>query len=129
MVPLIRTFFCGLGLFLQPRYVSYTEAMEEETPIPDPPLTPEEEAKVAQLTERELEAIDEALMWNIHHRWRKVAMVVGLTMHNLEDRVRGIPDLFYAQRVRKLVETGRVESQGNLAYMRFSEVRLPTTAQ
>jgi hypothetical protein len=103
--------------------------MEEETPIPDPPLTPEEEAKVAPLTERELEAIDEALMSNIYHRWRKVAMIVGLTMHNLEDRVREIPDLFYAQRVRKLVETGRVESQGNLAYMRFSEVRLPTTAQ
>jgi hypothetical protein len=103
--------------------------MEEETPIPDPPLTPEEEAKVAQLAERELEAIDEVLMSNAHHRWRKVAMVVGLTMQHLENRVRGIPDLFYAQRVRKLVESGRLESQGNLAYMRFSEVRLPTTAK
>ena len=38
--------------------------MEDETPIPDPPLTPEEETKVAQLTEREIAAIDEALMSN-----------------------------------------------------------------
>ena len=99
--------------------------MQEETPIPDPPLSPEEEAKVAQLTEKEIKAIDEALMSNVQPRWRKVAMIVGLTMSHLENRVRGIPDLFYAQRVRKLVEAGRLESQGNLAYMRFSEVRLP----
>lgn len=99
--------------------------MEDETPIPDPPLTPEEEAKVAQLTEREIAAIDEALMSNAKAQWRKVAMLVGLTMGELENRVRGIPDLYYAQRVRKLVEAGRLESAGNLAYMRFSEVRLP----
>lgn len=99
--------------------------MEEETPIPDPPLTPEQEAKVAQLTESAIEAIDNTLMSNAKNQWRKVAMVVGVTMNHLQDRVRGIPDLFYAQRVRKLVEAGRLESQGNLAYMRFSEVRLP----
>ena len=39
--------------------------------------------------------------------------------------VLGIPDLFYAERLRKLVQDGRLESQGNLAYMRLSEVRLP----
>ena len=103
--------------------------MEEEKPIPDAPLTPQEKAKVAQLTERELEAIDEALISNTYDRWRKVAMVVGLTMRQLESRVRGIPDSFYAQRVRRLVESGRLESQGNLEYMRFSEVRLRTQQQ
>ena len=99
--------------------------MKEEAPIPDPPLTPEQEAKVTQLTESAIEAIDNTLMSNAKNQWRKVAMVVGVTMNHLQDRVRGIPDLFYAQRVRKLVEAGRLESQGNLAYMRFSEVQLP----
>ena len=103
--------------------------MKEETPIPDPPLTPEQEAKVAQLTESAIEAIDNTLMSNAKNQWRKVAMVVGVTMNHLQDRVRGIPDLFYAQRIRKLVEAGRLESQGNLAYMRFSEVRLPNKIQ
>jgi hypothetical protein len=97
----------------------------EEIPKPDPPLTPEQHAKVALLTEAEIRPIDEALLSNACHRWRKVARVVGTTMSELTNRVEGIPDLFYSQRVRKLVEDGRLESQGNLAYMRFSEVRLP----
>lgn len=33
------------------------------------------------------------------------------------------PDLFYAIRVRYLVESGRLVSQGNLSRMRYSEVR------
>ena len=98
--------------------------MDKEIPIPNLPLTPEEQAKVAQLTENELKAIDEALLSNAHQRWRKVAMVVAVTMNHLEDRILGIPDSFYAERIQKLVEAGLLESQGNLTYMRFSEVRL-----
>ena len=49
-------------------------------------------------------------------------------MSGLTNRVIGIPDVFYAQRVRKLVEDGHLEAQGNLAYMRYSEVRLPMHA-
>ena len=52
-------------------------------------------------------------------------MVVGLTMSSLQSHVPGLPDVFYGMRVRKLVEDGLLESQGNLARMRFSEVRLP----
>ena len=36
-----------------------------------------------------------------------------------------VPDIYYAQRVRHLVEVGKLESQGDLHYMRYSEVRLP----
>jgi len=96
----------------------------DEIQHPDPPLTAPQQAAVDQLTESALIAIDEALLSNASDRWRKVAMVVGSTMMHLPDRVPGIPDVFYAQRVRKLVEHGLLESQGNLAYMCFSEVRL-----
>ena len=99
--------------------------MIEEIPKPDPPLTPEQQVKVAQLSEAEIRSIDEALLSNACHQWRKVARVVGTTMIGLTNRIHGIPDVFYSQRVRKLVEDGRLESQGNLAYMRFSEIRLP----
>jgi len=94
---------------------------------PDPPLTAEQQALVATLTAADLRAIDEALLANATPRWRKVAMIVGLTMNQLEDRgdrVNGIPDVFYSQRVRLLVEAGQLEATGDLAYMRFSEVRL-----
>ena len=88
-------------------------------------MTAEQQALVASLSAADIDAIDRALLGNTLDRWRKVAMVVGKTMMELEDRRRGIPDTFYAQRVRNLVEMGSLESQGNLAYMRFSEVRRP----
>lgn len=96
-----------------------------EIPQPDPPLTAQEEALVASLSAGDIREIDLALIENTHDRWRKVAMVVGKTMGDLENRRSGIPDTFYAGRVRQLVADGSLESQGNLAYMRFSEVRRP----
>ena len=96
-----------------------------EIPQPDTPLSAEQLALVAALTPGEVIDIDRALLSNTDGRWRKVAMVVGKTMGELSNRRQGIPDTYYAQRVRLLVEGGSLESQGNLAYMRFSEVRRP----
>ena len=97
----------------------------EEVPQPDEPMTAEQEALVSGLSSSDLAAIDRMLLSHTHDRWRKVAMVDGKSMMDLEDRRPGIPDTFYAQRVRKLVGEGALESQGNLAFMRFSEVRRP----
>ena len=99
--------------------------MSEDIPQPDPSLTPEEELKVARLSIEDIKIIDKALLSQACDRWRKVAAIVSFCMHDLEDRVFGIPDIYYAQRVRKLVDKGLLESQGKLGYMRFSEVRLP----
>lgn len=89
----------------------------------DPPLSHEQAELVMQLSETELKEIDEALLSNIVPQWRKVARVVGTTMNDIVNRVKGIPDIFYANRVIKLVENGNIESQGNLKRMQFSEVR------
>ena len=48
-----------------------------------------------------------------------------MTIGELSERFPNIPDIYYAQRVRRLVAVGELESQGNLEYMRYSEVRLP----
>jgi len=90
----------------------------------DPVLTADESARVAQLTESDIRRIDEALVAAASANWRKVARVVASAM-NESTHGPGIPDIYYASRVRALVEAGRLESQGNLEYMRFSEVRLP----
>jgi hypothetical protein len=95
-----------------------------EDVVPDPPLNEEQLALVNNLSETDLKKIDEALLSKVCQNWRKVAFVVGKTMMDLPDRVPGIPDVYYSQRVRHLVEEGKLESQGNLAYMRYSEVRL-----
>ncbi len=93
---------------------------------PDAPLTPEQEDLVRTLSAESIEKIDTLLLSQATDRWRKVAMVVGLAMSALEDRRAGIPDTYYAQRVKLLVERGKLEAQGDLSWMRYSEVRLPT---
>ena len=92
---------------------------------PDSDLTPEQFELVGQLTVTEIQAIDTALFANTSDKWRKVARVVGTTIQGLPNRVEGIPDVYYSQRVQKLVKVGLLESQGNLSCMRHSEVRRP----
>jgi hypothetical protein len=91
---------------------------------PDPPLTPAQRSKVLALTEEQLEAIDRALLSNVVAEWQKVALIVGATMSELQSRVVGIPDIYYAERLRELVRNGTIEVQGDLHAMRFSEVRI-----
>jgi len=50
--------------------------------------------------------------------------VIGSAMLAAEDIVPRVPDFFYTERIRHLVVAGKLESEGNLDYMRFSEVRL-----
>jgi beta-lactamase superfamily II metal-dependent hydrolase len=100
------------------------QPIDAEVPEPDPDLTEDEKKIVDKLSQEEIQEIDDVLMSHAHYNWRKVAMIVGLTWNDLKSRERGIPDTFYAQRIRKLVEEGRLESQGNLQFMRFSEVTL-----
>ncbi|WP_157187833.1 hypothetical protein [Paraburkholderia sp. USG1] len=45
------------------------------------------------------------------------------------DHVKGVPDLFYAQRVEMLAFDGKIEISGDAMEMRHSEVRLPTKTQ
>lgn len=99
--------------------------MENKVQKPDPPLSIEQQSKVDKLSQEDLRNIDNALMSVVCNRWRKVARVIDTTMSSLPNRVSGIPDVFYSQRVQLLVEKGHLESQGNSDFMAFSEVRLP----
>ena len=87
-------------------------------------LTLHEQALVDALTDADVESIDAALLENVDSRWRKVAMGVGTTMMSIERRIRGLPDVYYAQRVAMLVNRGYLESQGDISRMLFSEVRI-----
>ena len=99
--------------------------MSEEIPIANPPLSAEEQSLAAQLTDADLQIIDSAIMTNSSNRWLKVARVVRQTEKVLSDQYPGLSYIFYAQRLIHLADEGRLESQGNLEYMRFSEVRVP----
>lgn len=72
-----------------------------------------------------MDGLDDIILSNANARWRKVALVMALT----NDRIREIQlDASLdeiAERIKALVRTGRLESQGNLDRWRHSEVRLP----
>ena len=89
-----------------------------------------DELSLLHLSDADNAYIDAGLMKQVTGRWRKVAMVIGMTMMQLKDedpRWNGIPDLYYAMRLRALVADGKLDSQGDLYRMRFSEVRLPVS--
>ena len=96
-----------------------------EEPNEDGPLTDEQQERVNRLTAEELQTIDDSLMADASAQWRKVARIVGSALIANRDSIKNVPDIFYASRVRKLVEEGRLKSEGNLEFMRFSEVKLP----
>ena len=96
---------------------------------PDPEMTAGQFALINGLSEDEIQAIDSALLSNTRNTWRKVARVVGTTMLGLLNRVEGIPDIYYAQRVQCLVAQGLLEGQGDMSSMKFSEVRIPAGNQ
>jgi|RhiMethySRZTD1v2_1073278.scaffolds.fasta_scaffold3580634_1 hypothetical protein len=69
--------------------------------------------------------IDEAILTVARERWQKVAMIVATVVHS---RSENAPDDEYdlvASRIVALVNSGRLEGQGDLSDWRHSEVRLP----
>ena len=96
-----------------------------EYDLPDGPMTPDESAIVSALDPEFVRKVDDALLSHAHTRSRKVAFIVGRTMMDTNLRLPGLSDLFYAGRVKALVKEGLLVAEGNLDYMRYSEVRLP----
>lgn len=97
--------------------------MAEIEPEDDGTMDADEQATASALTEAQLRTIDECILSNITHHWRKTAKEVALTMGDIGDNLR-LPDVFYSGRIKHLAAGGLIEAAGNLNRMRFSEVRL-----
>ena len=96
--------------------------MTDEVPFPTPPLSPEELNAFTKLSPKKVVAIDQAILSCCVSHWRKVA---GRALEKLGEEYPQFSDVLYSERIRVLVDKGSLESQGNLSYMRFSEVKLP----
>ena len=77
-------------------------------------------------TPEQLKEIDYGLLSFCSNKFPKVAKIVGSYMTSNSNKFDVI-DLFYAQRIEKMVHLKSLESQGNLKFMRYSEVRLAKT--
>ena len=90
-------------------------------------LTVKQQESVSKLSEEQLKIIDNALLSYANKRFQKVAKIIATFITESNLHLSGIPDIFYAQRIEKLSSKGLLESQGNLKFMRYSEVREPKT--
>ena len=68
--------------------------------------------------------IDDAVLSSIGPRWQKVAMVIIRAEEKFYGHLpEGEDAKIIAARLEFLIETGRLESQGDISRWRFSEVR------
>ena len=118
-----------LGTIRAPVVRQFPELVPPEEPDdPDDQLTEEDEALVSNLHPSDLDHIDCALLEECATSWRKCARVVLGAIEVTNQTLPDLPVALYAQRIAALVQAGRLQSQGNLSYLRFSEVKLPETA-
>jgi hypothetical protein len=71
------------------------------------------------------EQIDEVVLRLSRPRWQKMAMIIGRALAEFEARRLDASEHAIAERVRTIVETGRLVAQGNLSCFRRCELRLP----
>ena len=75
-----------------------------------------------QLSQDELELIDNTLYSYTSERWQKIAMIIGRSL-KLCNQFKDLNDIKLLVRVHHLINTSKLETQGNIKAMRFSEVK------
>ena len=88
-----------------------------------PSLTEEQMEFVSNISSEELERIDSELLSLVNEKYQKVAKIVLTYTFKNESLIPGFPDFFYGLRIRQLAEACKIEFQGNLEFMQYSEVR------
>ena len=120
----LATLLVGMpDAFRATAYRSHPE-LENAQPYPDTRLSAAEQQLVSLLDQSDLEAIDQALVDNSVASWRTVARVIGGAMVSLKAQLPSVPLGLYVRRIAVLVEGGALLAQGDVDFMRLSEVKL-----
>jgi Protein of unknown function len=90
----------------------------------DSPMGWDDYGLIDELTADTLREIDAALMSQAAIKPRKVAGVIGRTLGS-SAHVPGLPDYFYLERIRLLVERGALKFVGDVDELMKGEVHLP----
>jgi hypothetical protein len=98
---------------------------EQAADFDDSPMDWDDYGLIDELTVEQLRGIDSALMSLATVKPRKVAAIIGRTMIASPARVPGLPDYFYLERVRLLVEGGELRALGDVDDLIKCEVLLP----
>ena len=92
--------------------------------VPDRKMNKEEIDFTSKLSIQKLNYIDELLLEVSTNQYKKVSIIIAYILNNPNIHIKGIPDIFYIQRIKLLVNNGLLQSQGNLDSIRFSEIKL-----
>jgi len=68
--------------------------------------------------------LDEMILATAKPRWQKIAMIIAKLMNKPEFQLLEDPAEYIAERIYFLVQTKKLESQGDIKNWRHSEVRL-----
>lgn len=102
----------------------HLEPLEADDAEDDDNPTPEELAQMRRATAADAEAVDALILQSCTDRWRKVAMVVGISLKEFDAQFPHLPYVYLPARIIAMEQSGALEVQGNAMAMRFSEVRL-----
>jgi len=72
--------------------------------------------------------LDESILRHLTPRWQKVAMVVAKVLMDADPDLSQLGDFEVAERIKLLVQAGRIEARGDLKQMRRSEIRSSVAA-
>ena len=86
--------------------------------------TPEELAEMSLASAADAHAVDELILSKCTNTWRKVAMIVGSSLSEFDEKFEHLPYVYMPTRMVELVRAGKIEVQGNVFAMRASEIRL-----
>tara|TARA_B110000046_G_scaffold87746_1_gene95852 strand:+ start:4777 stop:5088 length:312 start_codon:yes stop_codon:yes gene_type:complete len=94
-----------------------------QLPIKNQPLTKLELKRISALEKTDIKFIDDTLLSCISLKYSKQALIIIIARQKMEDTLGSIPLTYYSMRIQKMVEEDILEANGNLEYLRFSEVR------
>jgi hypothetical protein len=88
--------------------------------------TPEEINEMRKATSADAQAVDALILSKCTSHWRKVAMVVGSSLNEYDEKFPNMPYVYMPVRMLELKRAGKLEIQGDVFSMRASEIRLPS---
>lgn len=88
--------------------------------------TVEEIVEMRKATPADAQPVDELILSKCMAQWRKVAMVVGSSLNEYDEKFSHLPYVYMPVRMLELEKAGKLEIQGDVFVMRASEIRLPS---
>jgi hypothetical protein len=101
-------------------------AEQSDEAFDDSPMDWDDYGLIDELTPDAIDQIDAALRSLAAAKPKKVAAIIGRVMAHSPARVPGLPDYFYLERVRLLVESGVLRLVGDIEDPMKGEVYLPS---